>query len=206
MASASSSSPVLIDEAMAELAAADALGAGLQGADRHHHAPRQQRAGQGGDQQAQHQQGERAQAGIDDGLLRLDRRHLDEDQPFQRRDLGVGGEHRDAGEVRGVDLAVAGLGRGERRRHLRQALHVGAAQHQRDVGMRHQPALRADDIGVAVLADLDLRDDVPDQLEVDLGHGDAAAPAMGHRHGQVRLGFLAEVDRPEIHAVGHRLR
>ena len=106
--------------------------------------------------------------------------------------------------VASISLSLA-LGRGERRRHLRQALHVGAAQHQRDVGMRHQPALRADDIGVAVLADLDLRDDVPDQLEVDLGHGDAAAPAMGHRHGQVGLGFLAEVDRPEPHAVGHRL-
>ena len=68
--------------------------------------------------------------------------------------------------------------------------------------MRHQAALAVDDIGVAVLADLDLRDHVPDQLQVDVGHRDAAAAAMRHRHGEIGLAALAERDRPEIDLVG----
>ena len=70
--------------------------------------------------------------------------------------------------------------------------------------MRHQAAHAVDDIGVAVLADLDLRDHVQDQLEIDLGNRDAAAAAMRHRHGEVGLALLAEIDRPEIDLVGLR--
>src|SRR5262249_51449554 len=54
--------------------------------------------------------------------------------------------------------------------------------------------------------DLDTRDDVPDELEVDLGHGDAGLVARsgdGDRH--VRLGFLPEVDRAEPGLAGSRL-
>ena len=69
---------------------------------------------------AQHQQGQRAQAGIDHRLLRLQRRHLDEDQPVQRRDRGVGGQHRHAREVDGVDRRALAAPRGQRRRDLRQ--------------------------------------------------------------------------------------
>ena len=35
--------------------------------------------------------------------------------------------------------------------------------------MRDEPAIAVDHIGVAMLADLDLRHDVPDELEIDLG-------------------------------------
>ena len=72
--------------------------------------------------------------------------------------------------------------------------------------MGDEPALRADHIGVPALADLDLRDHVPDELEVDLGDADAGiAPRArdGERH--VGLGFTAEVDRPVIDLPGHRL-
>ena len=104
-ASASSSSPVLIDEAMAEVAAADALGAFLHGADRHHHAARQQRRRGAGDQQAEHQQREVAQAGVDHRLLRLRRRQLDEHDPVQRRD------RRHAADSTGDAVAIAGIDR-----------------------------------------------------------------------------------------------
>ena len=90
--------------------------------------------------------------------------------------------------------------------NLGQAVHVGAAQHQRYVGMGHETAQPVDDVGVAVLADLDLRDHVLDQLQVDLGHRDAAvAAAMRHRHRQIGLALLAEIDRPEIGLVGRGL-
>ena len=73
--------------------------------------------------------------------------------------------------------------------------------------MGDQPALAIDHEGVAVLADLELLHDAPerDELKVDLGHGDAAARAVRHRHGQIGFGFLAEIDRPEPHPMGHRL-
>jgi hypothetical protein len=70
------------------------------------------------------------------------------------------------------------------------------------VGMRDQPALAVDHVGVAVAADPDLRDDVPDELEVDVGDRHTAAPAMHHRHGEVGLAAFSEIDRPVIDLVG----
>ena len=66
--------------------------------------------------------------------------------------------------------------------------------------MRDQHAVGVDDIGKPGGADLDLRHDVPHELQVDLGRGDAAAAAgrrAGDRH--VRLGALSEVHRPVVH-------
>src|SRR5213593_2294493 len=62
--------------------------------------------------------------------------------------------------------------------------------------MRDELAARVHDVGVAGLPDLDLRYHVPDELQIDLGDGNAGAqaPAEGDRH--VRLGFLPEVHRP----------
>ena len=57
---------------------------------------------------------------------------------------------------------------------------------------------RVDDVGVAGLADLDLGDDVPDELQIHLGHRDAGAAALRHGDRHVRLGFLAEVHRAEV--------
>ena len=73
--------------------------------------------------------------------------------------------------------------------------------------MRDQPALRVDDIGMAALADLDLRDHVPDQLEIDLGDAHAGvAPRAGNGQRHVRLGFPAEIDRSVIDLARHRFR
>ena len=93
------------------------------------------------------------------------------------------------------------------RTHLRQPRHVGVAQHEADVGMRDQPPLRVDDIGMPMLADLDLRDHVPDQLEIHLGDTHAGvAPGAGNGERHVRLGFAAEIDRPVIDLARHRFR
>ena len=73
--------------------------------------------------------------------------------------------------------------------------------------MRDQPPLRVDHIGVAALADLDLGDHVPDQLEIDLGHAHAGiAPGAGDRERHVGLRLAAEIDRPVIDLACHRLR
>ena len=72
--------------------------------------------------------------------------------------------------------------------------------------MRDQPPLRADHIGAAALADLDLRHHVPDQLEVDLGDADAGVLAgAGQRQRHIGLGLAAEIDRPVIDLVGDGL-
>ena len=68
--------------------------------------------------------------------------------------------------------------------------------------MGDQPAVAVDDIGVAALADLQPGDHIPDQLQIDLGDRDAGiASGAGQRHGHIRLGFLAEIDRAEPDAV-----
>ena len=72
----------------------------------------------------------------------------------------MGRQHRHAGEVGGIRRLAVVARQLQRGLDLGQAFHVGAAQHQRDVGMRDQPALAVDDVSVAFLADLDLRDDV----------------------------------------------
>ena len=64
--------------------------------------------------------------------------------------------------------------------------------------MRDQAALAVDHVGIAGAAHLDGRDDVPDQLQVHLREGHAGIAArMGDGDREVRLGFLAEVDRAE---------
>ena len=90
-----------------------------------------------------------------------------------------------------------------RRLNLRKPGHVGVTQHQADIGMRDQAALIADDIRMAVLADLDLRNHIPDQLEIDLGDADAGVLAgPGQRECHVGLGVPAKVNRAVIDLVG----
>ena len=74
--------------------------------------------------------------------------------------------------------------------HLREAGQVRVAQHQADIGMRNQPPVRVDDIGMTALADLDLGDHVPDQLEIDFGDADPSVLARaGQRQCHIGLGL-----------------
>ena len=69
--------------------------------------------------------------------------------------------------------------------------------------MGDQPPARAHHIGMAALADLDLRDHVPDQFQIDLGDADTGVLAVaGQRQRHIRLGLAAEIDRAVINLVG----
>ena len=72
--------------------------------------------------------------------------------------------------------------------------------------MRDQPSLRVDHVGMTTRTDLDLRDHVPDELEIDLGdaHTGSAADA-GERQRHIRFGFATEIHRPVIDLVRHGL-
>src|SRR5918994_5943039 len=61
--------------------------------------------------------------------------------------------------------------------------------------MRNEAPAGPDHIGVALLADLDLRDHVPDQLKVHLGDADpCVTPCARDRERHVGLGLSAEID------------
>ena len=120
--------------------------------------------------------------------------------PSERRDRREGGEDvlalsvlGRANRLGGADIGGAG------RPHLRQARQVGVAQDEADVGMGYEAAARVDDVCVAALAHPDLRDHLPDQLEVHLRDADAGlAPRAGERQRHVRLRLPPEVDRAVV--------
>ena len=68
-------------------------------------------------------------------------------------------------------------------RHQRTCRRVvGAAKDEIDVGMRDEPARAVEDKGLSGLAHLDARDDLFNQLEIDLREGIAGRrPVAGDR-------------------------
>ena len=48
---------------------------------------------------------------------------------------------------------------------------VGFAQHEPDVRIGDEKAVAVDDVRLALVADLDARHDVPDELQIDVGDG-----------------------------------
>ena len=79
-----------------------------------------------------------------------------------------------------------------------QRRQIGLAQHQANVGVGHQLATGVDHVGLALVADPDARDYVPDELEVDLGDRDPAGrAARAQAHREIGLGLLAKVHRPD---------
>ena len=195
-------------DALAQVAPADALGARAQGLDRHHHAARQEDAGEHRQGQAEQQQPGRALDRLEQRRIGLLARQLDEHDPARLGDRRIGGEHLAAAHVLRLlhQLLLRAGGGLARRPHLRQPRHVGVAQHQADVGVRDQAALGVDHVGLPALADLDPGHHLPDQLEVDLGDAHAGVAAgAGERERHVGLGFAAEIDRPVIDLLGHRL-
>ena len=83
----------LDQDALVELAAADALGALAQRLDRHHHPSRQEHAGERREEQRPEEQDAGALDRFVERRIGLLDRQLDEDEPAQRRDARVGGEH-----------------------------------------------------------------------------------------------------------------
>ena len=108
--------------------------------------------------------------GIEGRVGLLDRR-FDEDEPAERGDRRKGGEHLvalDIGRLLHLLGGVAGRS-GPRAPHLRQPRHIGVAQDEADVGMGDQSACGIDHVGAAVPGEFDLRQHVPDELQIDFG-------------------------------------
>ena len=102
-------------------------------------------------------------------------------------------------------LAGVAGGGGTGALYLRQLRHIRVAQYEADVGMGDQPAGGIDHVSAAVAGELDLGENVPDQLQIDLGDAHPGiAPRAGERQRHVRLGFAPEIDRPVINLVRHR--
>ena len=190
---------------LAAFARAQPLGPDLQIADRHHHAPGEQGPGHRRQQQAEHQQRRRPpQRGIN-RRQRLAQRQLDKNDPAEPRHRRESGQHRLAGGARGGMStarrgipAQAGQGRGD----LRQMRQIGLAQHQAEVGMGDQPAVRTDHIGISGPADPHRPDQIPDEPQIDLSGGHPGIMAgMRDRDRHIGLGIVAEIDRAEPDAV-----
>ena len=192
-------------DALVERAFADARRALLQGTNRRHHAAHQHHARH----QRQHQAAEQQHADmLQSGRQRRERlraRLFDEYAPAERRDGGIGAEHRPSRQVEPFHrLHLAGR-RTERGAHLRQFRHVGFLQHQREVGMRDQLAALVDRVGIALFADRNAIDAVEQELQIDFGDGDARLFGPGgHRHRDVGFDVAAEVDLAEIRPAGAR--
>ena len=68
--------------------------------------------------------------------------------------------------------------------------------------MSDQAPSRIDHIGLAVFANLDLRDDVPDELKIDFRDAHTGvASRTGERQRHVRLGFPAKINRTVVDLV-----
>ncbi len=193
---------------MRQIAATDARGARPQRLDRPDHAAGEKHPGQDGKAKGGQQNEPQSLQRRIKRRIGLTGRQLDEDPPAERCYRCRGREYLATFDVfrflHRLRWAVAFTAR---RTHLRKPRHVRVAQHQANVGMRDQPALRIHHIGMAALADLDLRDHVPDQLEIDFGDAHAGiAPGAGNGERHVRLGFTTEVNRPVIDLACHRFR
>ncbi len=192
-------------DALGEIAAADPFGTCAQGLDRHDHAACQKYPGQHREDRCRRQHdGQALQRRVEGGVGLL-HRQFDKHGPAQRRDRRRRRQHLLALDIFGALQRLQTNARVPRLRrlHLNQLRHIGVAQHQADVGMRDQASSRAHHVGVAVLADLDLRHHVPDQFQVDLGNADAGVLAgTGQRQRHIGLGLPAEIDRPIIDLVG----
>ena len=127
---------------------------------------------------------------------------LDEDPPPQgsdgrrcRQDLASAGIQGD----RHVVVGRPGVGAARQRRlHLLEPGEIRLLEHETDVRVGDQLAPAVDDVGAPGSPDPDLGNDVPDELEIDLGDRHPGLAPTGDRKAEIRLGFLPEVHRPEV--------
>ena len=82
---------------------------------------------------------------------------------------------------------------------MRKSGEISLTQDDADVRVRNEQTAFIHHIGRSCFADVDARDDIPNEFEVDLRDGDAGAAAgTGNRQGEIGLRFFAEVDRAEV--------
>src|SRR5262245_14077203 len=112
-------------------------------------------------------------------------------------------EHGTAENVLSIDsLKHRRIGAATSQLDLSKVRKIGVTKDQADVAMGNEAPLGVDDIRLTALPNFELRDNVPDQFEIDLceEHPSAAAVA-GDRQDHERLAFIAKIDRPVIDLV-----
>jgi hypothetical protein len=113
----------------------------------------------------------------------------------------MGAQHLDAVAIPRQRM-IARNGRRERRLHLLQARKVGAAQDAAEVRIGDQLTAPVDHKRVAAVRNFDLRDHVPDELQINVGCRHPAPLARsGKSHRDVRLRLLTKGHRAEIAAL-----
>ena len=142
------------------------------------------------------------QRGVEGGK-RLPQGLGQEHRPAYRGNGGIGRQRRPAQQVR---RGQGGLCVVRARRTRVGGLHLGLRgeiqllQDQADIRVGDEIAPIIHHIGMASLANLDLRHHLPDELQIYLYHRDPRlGSAPGHGNGHMRLGLLAEIDRAKVH-------
>ena len=188
---------------LVERPSADPRRAFLEHADRRDHSPGQENAGQHREPEAQHE---------DDGAPddRSPERSvgggggtLDEDEPPEGSNRGVGRQHPPAPETlcdHGHRSARPG------RFHLGQAGEIPLQPQHPIVRVGHELVTGIHHVGVPVRADLDLGNDLLHSAEADLGRGHLdSVLAPRHRQRHVRLRLVLEVDGTPVRLARSRL-
>src|SRR5438105_2279126 len=97
------------------------------------------------------------------------------------------------GEDRRYRLTVAGIA------NLHKRAHVRLAEHQADIGMGNQIAVSIDHIGPPRVPDMNGRNELRDEREIDIGDGDTAMRRrLRVRDGHMWLGPDPEIGSAEV--------
>ena len=194
---------------LVERARPDPLRARLERPDRGRHAPGQEEARQHRERHAGDEEGDGAVRRGIEGREGLAEGLLHEDPPAERRDRRrCRQDLAPAGVLGHGHLPVRRARRrraGQRRPDLLEPREVGLLEDEADVRVGDELPPAVHDVGAPRRPDPDLGDDVPDELQVDLGDGHARVAAAGHREREVGLGLLPEVDGPEVGPARPRL-
>src|ERR1700730_813253 len=187
---------------MTEVSASDPHGANAQFLDWINHSACQQQTGHGCHQETGHEQYYGEKNRTVERRVGLAFGQFDEHQPTEWRNLRVRSEHRMTEDIfsigslkhRRIETVTSKL-------DLSELRDIGVTKDQGHITMGNDARSFVDKIHLAVLPDIYLRDNVPNQFEIDLhdGHTGIAA-SVSHRQDHVRLAF-AKIDRPVIDLV-----
>src|SRR4029077_2710257 len=187
---------------MTEVSASDPHGANAQFLDWINHSACQQQTGHGCHQETGHEQYYGEKKGMVERRVALALVQFDEHQPTEWRNLRIRSEHRMTEDIFSIcGLKHRGIGTATSQLDLSELRNIGVTKNQAAIAMGNDARSFVDNIHLAVLPDIYLRDNVPNQFEIDLhdGHTGIAA-SVSHRQDHVRLAF-AKIDRSVIDLV-----
>ena len=89
---------------------------------------------------------------------------------------------------------------------MSKPVQVGLAQDHTNIRVGDQQATLVHHVGRTGFANMDSRDDIPNEFQIHLRDGDArATPGPGNRHREIGLRFFAEIDGAHITLIGSRM-